>query len=435
MADQIQLPRMAAPNTPPARRAAGEEARRSPQRISLDRPLEQREESRADLRSGGEESGGGNPLVARLRALIGRVPMRVWIIIGSVIVLIFFGVMIVRSLTSGEGPRSVGSPQAAPAIPALTFPTPAPEPSWDPSAIRGIKPQEQAVLRVGVVSPKDIVLFVLGVLAITLTIAQIVVDWRESHDRGGGDRPWEKALIAGQSACGLFVGLLSVPLIALSARDGVTFFVVSLILFGAWCIAAIRIVKDGTPWNVGLVLFATSLAIRGVTELPVGLANIGDGGGRPWVGFFSPYGLIVLLSQLKFEGAALTMLVYILLFGALTISVIEALRHYHALESLVAAGLVFLSLALGNLFGVWVVGLIDQSTPEKAMAVLYLQPTISWLVGVAFSLILVAFLQGRELTLRNVTMKVAQVSGAQANINFVMLVTTISIALNLLGRG
>lgn len=358
------------------------------------------------------------------------------IIIGGVVLLAILIVLgLIFALRGKQAP--IVSVDMAPLPIRTTVPTAIPAPtdipvptmSWDVGAVRAIAPVEQSALRLGVITPADGVLFFMMLMMSLALVGNIVLDWEEGSEASGNQR-WEKIIVAAQSSCGLVAGLLSGLVIAWTAKSNIGFLFGLATLSAIWAIAAIRIAKDGSPLNTALVLAAAALAIRGVTELPVGF-----GLGSAWVGFYNISSLVTLISSMRFDAAALTLLVYALLIAAMTVASIEALRRYDPTHAALAAVLVIGAIVLGQLASDWLVARsFDMSTLDKVVAAQMAKPILGWVFGVLISLGALLFLRGRKVSVRNVTVQIAEISGPQGVVNFIMLVTTVSVMINLLAR-
>ena len=322
-------------------------------------------------------------------------------------------------------PPRIVVPTAIPAPTAIPIPTM----SWDPGVVRAIAPVEQSALQLGVITPADWVLFFLMFVMSLALVGNIALDWGEDSE-ASGDQRWEKIVVAAQSSCGLIAGLLSGLIIAWTAKSNLGFLIGFALLSAIWAIAAIRITKDGSPLNAALVLAAAALAVRGVTELPVGF-----GLGSPWVGFYNVFSLMTLVSSMRFEAAALTLLDYSLLIAAIVVASIEALRRYDLTQAAFAAVLVIGAIVAGQLASDWVVThWFDMSSPDKVLASQIAEPVLGWIFGVLISLGVLLILRGRKVSVRNTTIQIAEISGSQGVVNFIMLVTTASVVINLLAR-
>lgn len=356
-------------------------------------------------------------------------------VIGGVVLLAILIVLgLIFALRGKQAPVSVDmAPLPIRTVAPTTVPVPTaipmPTMSWDPGAVRAIAPVEQSALRLGVITPADGVLFFLMFMMCLALIGNIVFDWEEGSE-ASGDQRWEKVVVAAQSSCGLIAGLLSGLVIAWTAKSNLGFLFGFAALSAIWAIAAIRIAKDGSPLNAALVLAAAALAIRGVTELPIGF-----GLGGAWVGFYNVSSLVTLISSMRFDAAALTLIVYSLLVAALVVATIEALRRYDPTHAALAVVLVIGAIVLGQFVSGWVVvRFFDMSTPDKVLAAQMARPILGWVLGVVFSLAALLVSRGRKVSVRNTTVQIAEISGPQGVVNFIMLVTTASVVINLLAR-
>ena len=356
------------------------------------------------------------------------------IIGGAVLVIILIVLGVVFAMRGALAPSVVVMTPLPPrivvptAIPAPTA-IPIPTMSWDPGVVRAIAPVEQSALQLGVITPADWVLFFLMFVMSLALVGNIALDWGEDSE-ASGDQRWEKIVVAAQSSCGLIAGLLSGLIIAWTAKSNLGFLIGFALLSAIWAIAAIRITKDGSPLNAALVLAAAALAVRGVTELPVGF-----GLGSPWVGFYNVFSLMTLVSSMRFEAAALTLLDYSLLIAAIVVASIEALRRYDLTQAAFAAVLVIGAIVAGQLASDWVVThWFDMSSPDKVLASQIAEPVLGWIFGVLISLGVLLILRGRKVSVRNTTIQIAEISGSQGVVNFIMLVTTASVVINLLAR-
>lgn len=332
-------------------------------------------------------------------------------------------------------PVATQAPSAiATAAVLLPTPTPVPTVDWSPGAVKSIAPIERSALRLGLATPADWVLAALMLAMALALIGNIVLDWREGS-QDSGEEFWERFLVAAQSSCGLIAGLLSGLVIAWTANDGLAFLVAAVVFAVIWAGAGFRLAKDGSPLNAGFVLAAASLAIRGVSEIPVGIAHAsGRLGVQAWSGFYSPSGVVALLSGLRFHEAALTLLVYGMLAAAVVVSGIEALRKYVPSQALLAALIVIGAVVLGMMGAKWLSGMFDVSSPDKLLAAEVAKPILGWIFGVLLSLIAALGLKGKSVRAGKTTLQMAQLQGPQGVLNFVMLITTASVAINLLGR-